>query len=151
MSSVLSLLKAARIVFKHYSRSFCIGFLTILLPATAMSETIYVDDQPVNVQVAKSEAEQQRGLQGVRHLEKNQGMLFVFHPARQVCMWMKDVPIDLDVGFFNDKGQLIAVRHMKAQTENTHCSPRPIAWALEMNAGWFQEKHLAEGAKLRLN
>lgn len=78
-------------------------------------------------------------------------MLFVFHPARQVCMWMKDVPIDLDVGFFNDKGQLIAVRHMKAQTENTHCSPRPIAWALEMKAGWFQKKRLTEGARLRLN
>ena len=103
MSSELPLLKTARIVFKHYSRSFCIGFLTILLPATAMSETIYVDDQPVNVQVAKSEAEQQRGLQGVEHLEKNQGMLFVFHPARQVCMWMKDVPIDLDVGFLTTR------------------------------------------------
>ena len=112
---------------------------------------VYIYSYATNTDRAKSEAEQQRGLQGVEHLEKNQGMLFVFHPARQVCMWMKDVPIDLDVGFFNDKGQLIAVRHMKAQTENTHCSPRPIAWALEMKAGWFQKKRLTEGARLRLN
>ena len=64
-------------------------------------------------------------------------------------MWMKDVPIDLDVGFFDESGRLIAVRQMKAQTRNTHCSPQEIKWALEMPGGWYEKRKLREGAQLR--
>ena len=63
-------------------------------------------------------------------------------------MWMKDVPIDLDVAFFDDKGFLVNIRHMKAQTQNTHCSIKPIRWALEMNSGWFDKNHISTGAQL---
>ena len=74
--------------------------------------------------------------------------------SRRYCAWSirslcQAVPIDLDVGFFNEKGTLFAIRRMKAQTETNHCSYRQAAWALEVNAGWIEKNKLTEGAKLR--
>ena len=54
------------------------------------------------------------------------------------------------VGFFDEKGLLMSVHQMKAQTENTHCSQRPAAWALEMKGGWFKENKIRKEAKLNL-
>ena len=38
---------------------------------------------------------------------------------------------------------------MKPQTEDSHCTKKPVRFALEMNAGWFASKGLKPGAKLR--
>lgn len=148
-TSSKSVLKTARQLTSRCSRSFCLSALLILTAAAAHAQTIFVNQTPVCVTFAATPQEQQKGLQGVSALDQNQGMLFVFKPARAICMWMKDVPIDLDVGFFNEKGTLFAIRRMKAQTETNHCSYREAAWALEVNAGWFEKNKLTEGAKLR--
>ena len=148
-TSSKSVLKTARQITSRCSRSFCLSALLILAAAAAHAQTIFVNQTPVSVTLAVTPQEQQKGLQGVNALDQNQGMLFVFNPARSICMWMKDVPIDLDVGFFNEKGTLFAIRRMKAQTETNHCSYRQAAWALEVNAGWFEKNKLTEGAKLR--
>ena len=150
-SSELSLLKTARMVIQHCSRSFYVLFITTLIPSVALSENICVDQYCLEARLALTTQEQEKGLQGVEHLADNEGMLFVFNPPRPVCMWMKDVPIDLEVGFFDENGRLMAVRQMKAQTENTHCAPSKAAWALEVNQGWFEKKRLTKGAKLKVN
>lgn len=147
MSTVYSLLKTARAVTLSYARSFSF-FSLCVLSSLSSAETLYINNLPIEVEVALSQAQQQKGLQGREHLKENAGMLFVFNPSRTVCMWMKDVPIDLDVAFFDEKAKLINIRHMKAQTQNTHCSIRPIRWALEMNSGWFNKNHISAGAQL---
>lgn len=149
-STIFLMFKTARNVIQRYSRSFCLSALIAITPSVVFSQTIYIDEHAVSVQLALTEAQQQRGLQGVSSLASNEGMLFVFKPARPICMWMKDVPIDLDVGFFDEKGLLMSVHQMKAQTENTHCSQRPAAWALEMKGGWFKENKIRKEAKLNL-
>ena len=150
-SSELSLLKTARMVMQHYSRSFYVFFIVAFIPSIALSGSICVDHYCLEARLALTTQEQEKGLQGVEHLADNEGMLFVFNPPRPVCMWMKDVPIDLEVGFFDENGRLMAVRQMKAQTENTHCAPSKAAWALEVNQGWFEKKRLTKGAKLKVN
>lgn len=147
MSTVYSLLKTARAVTLSYARSFSF-FSLCVLSSLSSAETLYIDNHQIEVEVATTEAQQQKGLQGRRFLKDNIGMLFVFNPSRTICMWMKDVPIDLDVAFFDEKGFLVNIRHMKAQTQNTHCSIRPIRWALEMNSGWFDKNHISTGAQL---
>ena len=149
-TSSKSVLKTARQITSRCSRSFCLSSLLILTVTAAHAQTIFVNQTPVSVTLAVTPQEQQKGLQGVNALDQNQGMLFVFNPARSICMWMKDVPIDLEVGFFDENGRLMAVRQMKAQTENTHCAPSKAAWALEVNPGWFEKKRLTKGAKLHI-
>lgn len=147
MSTVYSLLKTARAVTLSYARSFSF-FSLCVLSSLSSAETLYIDNHQIEVEVATTEAQLQKGLQGRHFLKDNTGMLFVFNPSRTICMWMKDVPIDLDVAFFDEKAKLINIRHMKAQTQNTHCSIRPIRWALEMNSGWFNKNHISAGAQL---
>lgn len=147
MNTVYSLLKTARAVTLSYARSFSF-FSLCVLSSLSSAETLYIDNHQIEVEVATTEAQQQKGLQGRHFLKDNTGMLFVFNPSRTICMWMKDVPIDLDVAFFDEKAKLINIRHMKAQTQNTHCSIRPIRWALEMNSGWFNKNHISAGAQL---
>lgn len=147
VSSVCSLLKTARSVTWRYARSFSL-LIFFVTTSGVHAETLYLGNETIHAQVAITSQEQQKGLQGVEHLAENEGMLFVFNPPRKICMWMKDVPIDLDVGFFDENGKLIAVRHMKAQTQNTHCSPQPAKWALEMSGDWFQKKHITESMLL---
>lgn len=148
MSSVYSQLKTARLVTLRCARSFSVVCL-MLLSQPVLAETLFVDQYQVEARIAITPEEQHKGLQGVRALGENEGMLFIFIQKQKVCMWMKDVPIDLDVGFFDENGRLIDVHQMKAQTRNTHCSPQEIKWALEMPGGWFEKRKLREGAQLR--
>lgn len=148
MSSVYSQLKTARSVTLRYARSFSVVCL-MLLSQPVLAETLFVDQYQVEARIAITPEEQHKGLQGVRALGENEGMLFIFIQKQKVCMWMKDVPIDLDVGFFDENGRLIDMHQMKAQTRNTHCSPQEIKWALEMPGGWFEKRKLREGAQLR--
>ena len=37
---------------------------------------------------------------------------------------------------------------MKPQTEDSHCSARPVRYVLEMNQGWFAKRQLKAGSKL---
>ena len=150
MSTVNSLLKTAQAVMLNYLHSFSFFFFCFFCPLSS-AETLYVNDLPLEVEIALTQAQQQKGLQGREHLNENTGMLFVFNPSKTVCMWMKNVPIDLDVGFFDEKGKLVSIRHMKAQTQNTHCSLRPIRWALEVNSGWFNKNRISAGAQLSVN
>jgi len=55
-----------------------------------------------NVKEVTSEEDKKKGLQGVKELPKDEGMLFVYDPPQEVTMWMKDTLIPLDIIFIND-------------------------------------------------
>ncbi len=59
--------------------------------------SVYIGGQKVNVTLASNQAELQRGLGGVQHLDWNQGMLFLFPVAGKYQFWMKDMLIPLDI------------------------------------------------------
>ncbi|MBO7173599.1 MAG: DUF192 domain-containing protein [Burkholderiaceae bacterium] len=119
--------------------------------ALAATFSISVDNVPLIVEIAQTPEDQRRGLQHRSHLPDNHGMLFVFLNPRSVCMWMRDVPIDLDVGFFDEKMKLIKVSTMKRQTDTRHCSERPVAYALEVNRDWFKRHQIRPNAALKLD
>jgi len=76
-------------------------------------------------------------------------MLFVFPGSHRLTFWMKNTPLDLDIGFFDAEGRLLEVRTMRAFDERTVASSTPATYALEMNAGWFAARGIAKGALLR--
>lgn len=150
-------LKSARRVLSHMTRRFSISifiaFSALLTHPTFAqtlnyTHTVTLNNIDIDVQMAQTQTEQTRGLQGQKHLNDHQGMLFIFKPARQVCMWMKDVPIDLDVGFFSSVGSLQSTSTMKAQTETLHCSKAPVSYALEVRGGWFADRKVTAGTPL---
>ena len=137
---------------RKYSGAF--GVLLTLVLGTfvpnARAQKIEVANQVIDVTVAKTRQDQMKGLQGVGYLDDRAGMLFVFEPARKVCFWMKNTPIDLDVGFFDDKNQLFQIEAMQANMLDLHCSIKPVRYALEVNHKWFERYNVPLNSSITL-
>ena len=55
---------------------------------------IQINDKTYKVKEAKTPEEREKGLQGVKELPSDEGMLFYFDPPEEECsFWMKDTPI----------------------------------------------------------
>jgi hypothetical protein len=75
-------------------------------------------------------------------------MLFIFDRQASQCFWMRNTPLPLSIAFLDDDGSIINIEDMAPQTENNHCSTKPVRYALEMPQGWFQQKGFRAGMKL---
>lgn len=58
----------------------------------------------LRLQVARTEAQRERGLMGVRYLPAHTGMLFVFDADAPIEFWMKDTLVPLDMIFIGKDG-----------------------------------------------
>lgn len=102
----------------------------------------------IRAEVAVTPEQRALGLMFRRDLGDNDGMLFVFEqPARQ-CFWMRNTPTPLSIAFIADDGTIVNLADMAPQTEQDHCSARPVRYALEMNQGWFASRGIKPGFKL---
>ena len=81
-------------------------------------------------------------------LGPNEGMIFLFSGPETVCMWMKNTLIPLSVAFMDEKGTIINIEEMKAQTLDSHCAKKAANYALEMSAGWFKQKGIKPGTTI---
>jgi uncharacterized membrane protein (UPF0127 family) len=79
----------------------------------------------------------------------HRGMVFVFTQDARHCMWMKNTLIPLSVAFMDREGRILNIEDMQPQTEDSHCAAAPARFALEMNKGWFAERGISLGARIR--
>lgn len=115
------------------------------LPRTALS----VGMLRIDAQVAATPAQRQIGLMYRQEMPQHEGMLFVFEQPGVQCFWMKNTLIPLTAAFVADDGSIVNLADMKPLDEASHCSAKPVRYVLEMNQGWFEQRHLKAGAKLR--
>ena len=66
------------------------------------------------VWIADDDARRARGLMFVRHLEDDQGMLFLYPAERTLSMWMKNTYVSLDMLFFDTEGRITHI-HRRAE------------------------------------
>jgi uncharacterized membrane protein (UPF0127 family) len=64
--------------------------------------------------VAQKDEDRTRGLMNFRELKKTEAMLFIFEYEKPLSFWMKNVPYDLDIAFFDSKKRLVSYATMKA-------------------------------------
>jgi hypothetical protein len=103
----------------------------------------------VHAEVADSMGTRMEGLMHRKAMEPNAGMVFVFEEDAAHCMWMKNTLIPLSVAFIDNSGTILNIADMQPQSEQTHCAAKPARFALEMNKGWFAQRGIKAGAKLR--
>ena len=128
----------------------CLAALPLLvsaqqLPRTELSAGVHL----IKAEVADNFVTRMQGLMHRPSMGANEGMLFIFDEAGIQCMWMKNTLIPLSVAYIADDGAIVNIEDMKPQTEDSHCTKKPVRFALEMNLGWFATKGLRPGAKLR--
>jgi len=62
---------------------------------------IRLGNKKFKVREAKSAEEMQKGLQNVKSLPKDEGMIFYLDEPQRVEMWMRDTLIPLDIIYIN--------------------------------------------------
>ncbi len=124
----------------------------VALPAGAQQRfpvtTLNIGVHLIQAEVAVRDEERAQGLMFREQLGANEGMVFRFPENRPVCMWMKNTFIPLSVAFIDEAGKIINIEDMQPQTQDAHCAKRPARYALEMNQGWFRQKHVKPGTKI---
>ena len=115
------------------------------LPAVELGAGMHV----IRAEVADNNSSRARGLMRRTSLPPNGGMLFVFDEDAIHCMWMKNTLIPLSVAFIDERGAIINIADMQPHSEQSHCAARPARYALEMTQGWFAQRGIRAGARLR--
>jgi uncharacterized protein len=103
----------------------------------------------IRAEVAQSPQQQQIGMMMRREMGANEGMLFVNADAGVRCFWMRNTLLPLTIAFIADDGTIVNLADMQPQSDQSHCSEKPVRFALEMNKGWFAKRGLSAGTKLR--
>ena len=102
----------------------------------------------IEAQVAASPQERQTGLMHRKEMPAHEGMLFVFEQPATQCFWMRNTLLPLTAAFAADDGTIVNLADMSPQTEDSHCSAKPVRYVLEMNQGWFAKRGIKAGARL---
>ena len=102
----------------------------------------------IEAQVAASPQERQTGLMHRKEMPAHERMLFVFEQPATQCFWMRNTLLPLTAAFVADDGTIVNLADMKPQTEDSHCSAKPVRYVLEMNQGWFAQKGIKPSSKL---
>ncbi len=102
----------------------------------------------IKAEVAANDATRQQGLMFREKMEDNTGMVFVFDQSNTQCMWMKNTPLPLSVAFIDEQGKIVNIEDMQPHKLDSHCSTKPVKYALEMNQGWFKKKNIKPGTTI---
>jgi hypothetical protein len=102
----------------------------------------------LDVQLAQTPEQRQTGLMWRKDMPVHEGMLFVFEQATTQCFWMRNTLIPLTAAFVEDDGTIVNLADMQPQSDDSHCSSKPVRFVLEMNQGWFAKRQIKPGAKL---
>jgi len=114
------------------------------LPTVKIQAGLHV----IQAEVAADGPTRARGLMMRESLAPNAGMLFVFQEKAGQCFWMKNTLIPLSIAFIDDDGSIVNIRDMQPHSEDSHCSDRPVRYALEMEQGWFARRGIQAGDRL---
>jgi hypothetical protein len=115
------------------------------LPTVDLAAGMHV----IKAEVALTPLQQATGMMFRREMNGNEGMLFVNDEAGVRCFWMKNTLIPLTIAFIADDGTIVNLADMQPRSERSHCSAKPVRFALEMRQGWFDRRGIKAGFKLR--
>ena len=133
-----------------------ISFCSFLLAGCSQNEVILPDGTKIEVELAKTAQETERGLMFRENLEENKGMLFIFAKDENRYFWMKNTLIDLDMIFINSKGEIVNIAqkvphsYIAAPQEEIATAIGFGKYVLEVNSGFAQKHNLKTGDRLIL-
>jgi len=115
------------------------------------SDRISIDGVVLNVDLATTPAEQQRGLSGRNSMAPDHGMLFIFQSEDYWSFWMFEMNFPLDMIWFNSSRQAVFFQENLPPCGPSVCqvfTPSVKAtYVLEVNAGFVAAHHVSLGDK----
>ena len=93
---------------------------------------ITIGNRQYRVVEAKTDEEKRDGLQGIKELDKDEGMIFYFDPPQRVEFWMHNTEVPLDIIYINEDQEVIEVYQGKPNDDTLH-SVEDVAYVVEVN------------------
>jgi uncharacterized membrane protein (UPF0127 family) len=108
-------------------------------------------EQRVKVEIARSEAERQRGLMYRQSLEPGRGMIFLWDRPERLKFWMKNTYIPLDMIFIaSDKHVVYVEDNAEPLTMGTRGPDgEDSQYVLEVPGGWARAHGIERGVNVR--
>ena len=131
-------------------------FILMVFPALGAAQglprvPLYLKHTEIQVEVAKTPEEREKGLMGRMHLGENEGMLFIFEKEGYHGFWMKNTLLPLSIAFIDRECRIVAITDMEPLTLEAHPPPKPVLYALEMRKGWFLANGVKAGDSIRFS
>ena len=95
---------------------------------------ITIGNRQYRVVEAKTDEEKRDGLQGVKNLAEDEGMIFYFDPPQRAEFWMHNTEVPLDIIYINEDQEVIEVYQGKPNDDTLH-SVEDVAYVVEVNQG----------------
>jgi uncharacterized membrane protein (UPF0127 family) len=103
-------------------------------------------DARVEVELARTDPERERGLMFRKSMPEDHGMLFRMDRHEDHTFWMKNTCIPLDLLYIEDDGLIVGIAEnaptLSKALQSVGC---PSSWVLEVNAGWTRRHGVAAG------
>jgi len=115
---------------------------------------VQIAGQEIKVELALTEAEQNKGLSGRSELRDGEGMLFVFAKPGKYSFWMKDMNFPIDMVWFTPSeggaGEVLKVVYIKKNADpklypETYGPETDAKYVLEVVAGFSDKNNLKVG------
>ncbi len=112
-------------------------------------QSVHIKGQHYLVEIASTPAAQTQGLMHRSMLPFRRGMLFVFEDEQPRAFWMKNTLIALDMLFFDQNKQLVAIQEnvqpCRADPCPSYPSTVPARYVLELAAGEVKKQQFQLG------
>jgi uncharacterized membrane protein (UPF0127 family) len=152
--------KGARIfLFFHRTAPIRAAFFILLLSACQQkgaesafglrTADLRISTAPLTAEIADTPQASENGLMFRDSLPEDRGMLFVFEPPKKATFWMRNTKVPLSIAFIDSAGTILEIKPMYPMDESIVPSRSDqVAYALEVNQGWFERHKISAGAKI---
>lgn len=116
-------------------------------PSATEHTEISIGDQTFSLELARTPAQQRRGLMERTDLAPCGGMVFLFENQRPLSFWMRNTPTPLWMAFVNDSGEIVRLIRRAAPLNDTPLdSFAPANMVIEIEADCPKLTALSESA-----
>jgi uncharacterized membrane protein (UPF0127 family) len=112
---------------------------------------VTVRDAVLLVEVAVTDAEQERGLMFRSDVPVGTGMLFLYPSARELSFWMKNTYVPLSLAYLDDGYVITQIEDMEPLAEESHASDGTARAVLEVPQGWFESVGVVPGDRVTVS
>jgi uncharacterized membrane protein (UPF0127 family) len=103
---------------------------------------------PLKAEIARTDAEQEKGYMGRKTIPDGTGMVFAYEADRRMYFWMKNTPHALSIAFIDSTGTIREIYELVPFSLETVASERSLRYALEVPSLWFSRAGINVGDRL---
>ncbi len=104
----------------------------------------------IDIEIAETDAERNRGLMHRRSMGFDRGMLFLFDRPDASGFWMKNTPMPLDILFVGPDSQIVSIaKRTTPFSEETIYPAAPKQFVVEVRAGFADRFGIDDRTRIR--